>query len=103
MDLTWTAEQHQIRESVLQLCSRFDDSYWLERDTDGRFPEDFCQAIADGGWMGIAMPEEYGGSGLGITEAAIMMQAISESGAANGGVSSVALGIFGLNPIVVNG
>ncbi|MDP6706964.1 MAG: acyl-CoA dehydrogenase family protein [Alphaproteobacteria bacterium] len=103
MDLSWTTEQQQIRESVLKLCQRFDDQYWLERDKDGRFPEDFCQAIADEGWMGIAMPEEYGGSGLGITEAAIMMQAISESGAANGGVSSVALGIFGLNPIVVNG
>ena len=103
MEFSWSIEQKQIREGVLDLCARFGDEYWLARDTDGRFPEDFCQAIADGGWMGIAMPEEYGGSGLGITEAAIMMQAISESGAANGGVSSVALGIFGLNPVVVYG
>ncbi len=103
MDFGWSIEQKQIRDGVLDLCAGFGDEYWLARDTDGNFPEDFCQAIADGGWMGIAMPEEYGGSGLGITEAAIMMQAISESGAANGGVSSVALGIFGLNPVVVYG
>ncbi len=102
-ELSWTTEQQQIRDNVLKLCRRFDDEYWLARDNDGRFPEDFCQAIADDGWMGVAMPEEYGGSGLGITEAAIMMQAISESGAANGGVSSVALGIFGLNPVVLYG
>ena len=103
MELSWTTEQQQIRDNILKLCRRFDDEYWLARDNDGRFPEDFCQAIADDGWMGVAMPEEYGGSGLGITEAAIMMQAISESGAANGGVSSVALGIFGLNPVVLYG
>ncbi len=103
MELSWTTEQQQIRDNVLKLCRRFDDEYWLARDNDGRFPEDFCQAIADDGWMGVAMPVEYGGSGLGITEAAIMMQAISESGAANGGVSSVALGIFGLNPVVLYG
>ncbi len=103
MEFSWTTEQQQIRDNVLKLCRRFDDEYWLARDNDGRFPEDFCQAIADDGWMGVAMPEEYGGSGLGITEAAIMMQAISESGAANGGVSSVALGIFGLNPVVLYG
>ena len=89
MEFSWTTEQQQIRDNVLKLCRRFDDEYWLARDNDGRFPEDFCQAIADDGWMGVALPEEYGGSGLGITEAAIMMQAISESGAANGGVSSV--------------
>ena len=103
MDFSWSAEQRQIRESVLELCARFGDEYWLARDSDGRFPEDFCQAMADAGWLGIAMPEAHGGRGLGITEAAIMMQAISESGAANGGVSSVALAIFGLNPVVVHG
>ncbi len=100
MSIDFTPEQLQIRDSVERLCSDFDDEYWLARDTDGRFPEDFCRAIADQGFMGIAMPEEYGGSGLGITEAAILMQAISQSGAGNGGVSSVSLGIFGLNPVV---
>jgi len=103
MDYFWTPEQRQIRESVSKLCERFDDHYWLERDTDGAFPEDFCRAIADEGWMGIAMPEEYGGSGLGITEAAVMVQAITESGAANAGFAAIAIGIFGLNPVVVFG
>lgn len=103
MSVDFTAEQLQIRESVQRLCADFGDEYWLARDTDGVFPEDFCQAIADHGFMGIAMPEEYGGSGLGITEAAILMQTISQSGAGNGGVSSVSLGIFGLNPVVKYG
>ena len=100
MSIDFTPEQEQIRENVTRLCAEFGDEYWLQRDSDGRFPEEFCRAIADNGYMGIAMPVEYGGSGLGITEAAILMQAISQSGAGNGGVSSVSLGIFGLNPIV---
>ncbi len=100
MDFSWTPEQHQIRDSVLRLCAQFDDQYWLARDTDGRFPEDFCRAMADGGWVGTAVPEAYGGSGLGTTEAAIVVQAISESGAANSGVSAIAIGLFGLSPII---
>ena len=100
MSIDFSTEQLQIRDSVERLCAGFPDDYWRQRDTDGEFPEDFCQAIADNGFMGIAMPEEYGGAGLGITEAAILMQTISQSGAGNGGVSSVSLGIFGLNPVV---
>ena len=100
MSIDFTDEQIQIREAVERLCAQYGDEYWLARDMDKQFPEDFCQAIADAGFMGIAMPEEYGGSGLGITEAAILVQAISQSGAGNGGVSSVSLGIFGLNPVV---
>ncbi|MBI3198708.1 MAG: acyl-CoA/acyl-ACP dehydrogenase [Rhodospirillales bacterium] len=100
MSIDFTPEQQQIRDGVTRLCAGFGDAYWLERDADGRFPEEFCRAIADHGYMGIAMPVAYGGSGLGITEAAILMQAISQSGAGNGGVSSVSLGIFGLNPVV---
>jgi len=100
MSFDFTPEQQQIRDGVDRLCAEFGDAYWLARDSDGNFPEEFCRAIADNGYMGIAMPTEYGGAGLGITEAAILMQAISESGAGNGGVSSVSLGIFGLNPIV---
>ena len=103
MSIDFTDEQRQIQENVERLCAEFGDEYWLERDSDGQFPEDFCQMIADQGYMGIAIPEEYGGSGLGITEAAILMQAISGSGAGNGGVSSVSLGIFGLNPVVKYG
>ena len=101
MTLNFTPEQQQIRDSVLKLCQQFDDQYRLDRDSDGVFPEDFCQALVDDGWMGI--PEEYGGSGLGITEAAIMAQAITESGAGNAGFAAIAIGIFGLNPVVVFG
>ncbi len=103
MSIDFTPEQRLIRESVSKLCERFDDQYWLDRDTDGLFPEEFCRTIADKGWLGIAMPEEYGGSGMGITEAAIMVQTITESGAANAGFASIAINIFGLNPVVVFG
>lgn len=103
MSVVLTPEQEQIRESVLRVCQKFDDDYWLARDTDGMFPEDFCRAIVDEGFMGIAMPEEYGGSGLGITDAAVLAQAITESGAANAGFAALIIGIFGLNPVVVFG
>ena len=96
-------EQRMIRDSITKLCEPFDDHYWLERDTDGVFPHAFCDAIAKAGWLGIAMPEEYGGSGLGITEAATMVQAITETGAANAGFASIAINIFGLNPVVAFG
>ena len=85
MDFSFTEAQEEIREAVLRICARFGDDYWLAKDRDGGFPDEFHRAIADGGWLGIAMPEAYGGSGLGITEAAIMMQAVAESGAAFSG------------------
>jgi acyl-CoA dehydrogenase len=98
-----SAAQQEIRQAVLQICADFDDEYWLEKDRDGSFPHDFHRALADAGWLGIAIPEEYGGAGLGITEAAVMMQAIAESGAAFSGASAVHMNIFGLNPVVVFG
>src|SRR6185295_4265057 len=85
MSLSLTLAQQEIREAILKICSRFGDDYWLERDREGGFPHDFHQALAEAGWLGIAMPEAYGGSGLGITEAAVMMQAVAESGAAFSG------------------
>jgi len=100
MDFEFTPEHESIRESVAKICEKFDDAYWLDRDQTGEFPHDFHKALADGGWLGIAMPPEYGGSGLGITEAAIMMQAVAESGAAMSGASAVHLNVFGLNPVV---
>jgi len=103
MDFSFTPEQLAIRDSVAKLCERFDATYWLERDRDGGFPDDFHRAIADAGWLGIAMPAEHGGAGLGITEAALMMQTISESGAGFSGASAVHMNIFGLNPVVVFG
>jgi acyl-CoA dehydrogenase len=103
MDLTLTPAQAEIREAVLKVCARFGDDYWLEKDRDGGFPVEFHRAFAEAGWLGIAMPEAYGGSGLGITEAAVMLQAVAESGAAFSGASALHMNIFGLNPVVVFG
>ncbi len=89
MDFSLSPEQQQIRDEVRKLCLQFDDAYWLEKDRSGEFPHELHAALAAAGWLGIAMPEEYGGAGLGITEAAIMMQAIAESGAAMTGASAV--------------
>jgi acyl-CoA dehydrogenase len=103
MDFALSEEQSRIREAIAKLCSGFPDDYWLERDREGGFPADFHQAMARDGWLGVAMPEQYGGAGLGITEAAVMMQAIAESGAGFSGASAVHMNIFGLNPVVVFG
>jgi acyl-CoA dehydrogenase len=103
MDFALTDEQQQIRDEVLKLCARFDDAYWLERDRTATFPDAFFAAMAEGNWLGIAMPEAFGGAGLGITEATILMQAVAESGACMSGASAIHLNIFGLNPVVVFG
>ena len=103
MNYALSAEQEQIREAIARLCERFDDAYWLEHDRSAGFPEAFYRAVAGAGWLGIAMPAAFGGSGLGISEAAVMMQAIAESGAAMSGASAVHMNIFGLNPVVVFG
>jgi acyl-CoA dehydrogenase len=103
VDFAFSQEQEQIREAIAKICAKFDDAYWLKKDKEGGFPSDLHQALARNGWLGIAMPEEFGGSGLGITEAAIMMQAIAESGAGFSGASAVHMNIFGLNPVVVFG
>jgi acyl-CoA dehydrogenase len=89
--------------AIERICARFGDDYWLKRDRVGGFPEDFHRAFADAGFLGICIPEEYGGSGLGITDAAVMMQAIAESGAGLSGASAIHMNIFGLNPVVVFG
>ena len=103
MEFSPSPEQERIREAIAKLCERFGDDYWLKKDREGGFPADFHQAFARDGWLGIAMPEAYGGSGLGISEAAVMMQAIAESGAGFSGASAVHMNIFGLNPVVVFG
>lgn len=103
MNLALNAEQEAIQSAVAAICRRFDDNYWLSRDQDGEFPSEFFQAIASAGWLGICMPEAYGGSGLGVTDAAIMMRTIAESGAGMSGASSVHINVFGLNPVVVFG
>ena len=103
MDFAATAEQIALKDAIGKLCARFDAGYWLQHDRSGEFPEDFYRAVADAGWLGIAMPTEYGGAGLGIAEAALMMRTISESGAGFSGASAVHMNIFGLNPVVVFG
>src|SRR6202050_3821486 len=103
MDFALTANQESIRDAVAKICARFDDAYWLRKDKEGGYPAGFPKALADAGWLGICIPEAYGGSGLGILDAAIMMRAIAESGAGMSGASAVHMNVFGLNPVVVFG
>ena len=103
MDFSFSTDQIAIRAAIEKICARFDAAYWLAKDTDGGFPEDFHAAFARDGWLGIAMPEEYGGAGLGITEAALMMHTVAASGAGMSGASALHMNIFGLNPVVVFG
>ncbi|MEQ9146480.1 MAG: acyl-CoA dehydrogenase family protein [Parvibaculaceae bacterium] len=103
MDFEFTADQVAIRDAVGKTCARYGDEYWLARDEDGAFPEDFVADIAAGGWLGIAMPEAFGGAGLGVTEAAIVAQTIAQSGACLSGASAVHINLFGPMPIVVFG
>jgi acyl-CoA dehydrogenase len=103
MNFQFSAEQIQIADAIEKLCKPFDADYWLKKDQAGDFPFDFHQALANAGWLGIAMPQEYGGAGLGITEAALMMRTISGSGAGLSGASAVHMNIFGLHPVVVFG
>ncbi len=103
MDFTLTESQESIKAAVEKICGDFDDAYWLRKDREGGFPHDFYQAMADAGMLGICIPEAYGGSGLGVAEAAIMMRTIAESGAGMSGASAVHINVFGLNPVVVFG
>lgn len=103
MNFQLSSEQIQIADAIEKLCKPFDAEYWLKKDQSGDFPFDFHKALADAGWLGIAMPQEYGGAGLGITEAALMMRTISGSGAGLSGASAVHMNIFGLHPVVVFG
>lgn len=95
-----TEEQEAIREGVAKVCAAFDDEYWRRTDETGEFPEAFVAAIAEGGWLGVAMPENVGGAGLGLTEAAVMMQSVAQSGAGFSGASAIHLNIFGPMPLV---
>jgi len=103
MDFILTPEQEAIRTAIAKVCAAFNLEYWLQKDRAGGFPHDFHAALARDGWLGIAMPVEYGGAGLGIVEAALMMQTITASGAGMSGASAVHMNIFSLNPVVVFG
>lgn len=101
MDFEFTPDQRAIQDAITRVCARFGADYWLQKDREGGFPHEFHAAIAADGWLGIAMPERYGGSGLGITEAALMMETIAASGAGFSGASAIHMNIFGLHPVVV--
>lgn len=103
MDFTLSQTQQEVLRLAERVCGGFQDSYWLSLDTNSEFPHEFHAAVSAAGLLGVAMPREYGGSGLGVSEAAILMQAIAESGAGMAGASSVHMNIFGLQPVVVFG
>lgn len=103
MQFDFTPEQEQIQDAVRKVCAPFDADYWLKKDREGGFPDDFHAALAQAGWLGIAMPQANGGAGLGISEAALMMHTISATGAGLSGASAVHMNIFGLHPVVVFG
>ena len=103
MNFDFSPDQQSLRDAVAKICSQFGDDYWLAKDKEGGFPFELHRALADAGWLGICIPEEYGGAGLGISDAALMMQTISESGAGMSGASAVHMNIFGLSPVVIFG
>ena len=103
MDFEWTEDQRMIRTQVRQVADGFDLEYWREHDRTGEYPEDFFQAFAQAGWLGIAIPEEHGGTGLGITEACILLEEICASGAGTSGASPIHFSIFPPMPIVKYG
>ena len=103
MDFSINPDHQAIRDGVGAVVRSFGDDYWLARDEDGVFPREFHKAMADGGWLGLTMPEEYGGSGLGVTEAMIMMHEIASHGGGMAATSSVHINLFGPHPIVVYG
>ncbi|MXY04305.1 MAG: acyl-CoA dehydrogenase [Gammaproteobacteria bacterium] len=103
MEFSGTEEHQLIRDSVRKLCAGFPDEYWSEKDEAHEFPWDFYNAMADAGFVGIAIPEDYGGSGRGITEASIVLEEVAASGAAMNGCSSLHLSIFGMHPVVKYG
>ncbi|HYK65980.1 MAG TPA: acyl-CoA dehydrogenase family protein, partial [Patescibacteria group bacterium] len=103
MDFEFTPAQEEIIRQVRAVCAHYPDEYWRERDARAEFPHDFFAAIAKAGYLGVAIPEEYGGSGLGITEAALVLREVAASGAAMAGASAIHLSIFGVSPLVFHG
>jgi acyl-CoA dehydrogenase len=103
VDFTLSEDQQTIQKAVAGLAARFDDQYWMEKDQAHEFPTEFYGAFAEGGWLGITTPEEYGGSGFGITEASLLLEEVAASGAGMNGASSIHMSIFGMHPVIVHG
>ena len=103
MDFSESDDHRAIRDGVNAVMRRFDDAYWLARDDDGAFPREFHRAMADAGWLGITMPTDYGGAGLGVTEAVLMLHEVASHGGGMAAASTVHINLFGPHPIVVFG
>ncbi|MBK3565150.1 acyl-CoA dehydrogenase family protein [Streptomyces sp. MBT62] len=103
MDFELTEDQETIRKSVAGLLRDFDDQYWMEKDQAHEFPTEFYETVAGGGWLGITIPEEYGGHGLGITEASLLLEEVARAGGGMNAASAIHLSIFGMHPVVVHG
>lgn len=103
MDFTPDPDHQAIREGIQRVCADFTDDYWRHCDENHEFPWDYYRAVADGGWIGIAIPTEYGGGGRGLTEAALVLEEVAASGAAMNGASAIHLSIFGMGPVTKHG
>jgi acyl-CoA dehydrogenase len=103
MDFEASEDQRLIRDGVSGLLSQFNDDYWAACDSSHRFPSEFYNALAEAGWLGITMPEEFGGQGLGISEAIVLMEAVAASGAGMNGASAIHMSIFGMHPVLLHG
>ncbi|KAL4888912.1 acyl-CoA dehydrogenase NM domain-like protein [Aspergillus ambiguus] len=100
MELTgFTEEQLTVRDAISAICSRFPNTYWQEHDQKEQDPKEFHAALAKDGWLGIALPEELGGAGLGISEATMMMQTITQSGAGMAGAQSIHANVYATQPL----
>ena len=96
-------DQRAIRDGVAAVCARFGDDYWAECDREERFPREFHRAMATDGWLGVTMPERFGGAGLGVTEAALVMHTVASCGGGMTAASSIHINMFGPHPVVVHG
>jgi acyl-CoA dehydrogenase len=103
LDFELTDLQRSLREEVLALCGRFSLDWWRERDRTGGYPWEFVRAFGERGWLGVMVPEAYGGAGLGVTEAAVMLHAIGESGAGLSGASAIHFYMFPISPVIRHG
>jgi acyl-CoA dehydrogenase len=103
VDFDLTDDQATIRSAVAELAAKFDDHYWMECDRDHRFPSEFYDALATGGWLGITTPEEYGGHGFGISEACLILEEVARSGGGMNAASAIHLSIFGMHPVIKHG
>jgi len=103
LDFNLSDDQRAIADAVKRICVKFPDEYWTRKDTLAEFPHEFHAAMAADGWLGITMPEELGGSNLGVTEAAVMMNTVAAGGGGSAAMSTLQINLFAPHPIVVLG